>query len=120
MLCADIALLLADTALLASFFGFPAFQKHYGEPYDDDGVTKYAVVPRWQLGLGVITPVGQIVGVFLNGILVDRFGYKKVFLGALAMLSGTIFLQFFAVNIGMLMAGQFLVGDKANKDAIWS
>lgn len=100
-----------DTALMGSFFGFPAFQRRYGEPYETEGgEIKHTLDPKWQLALGMAAPVGNVIGVFLNGILVDRYGYKKIFCGALLALSGLVFLQFFAINIQMLLSGQLLCG----------
>jgi SP family general alpha glucoside:H+ symporter-like MFS transporter len=46
----------------------------------------------------------------IAGLLADRFGYRKTMLGALFMITGAIFLLFFAQNISMLMAGEILCG----------
>jgi SP family general alpha glucoside:H+ symporter-like MFS transporter len=48
--------------------------------------------------------------VLLNGLLVDRFGQKRVLIGALMVLSAFIFMTFFAPNIVVLAVGQFLCG----------
>lgn len=54
--------------------------------------------------------IGGFFGVLLNGILVDRFGQKRVLLGSLAALGAFIFITFFAPNIGVLAAGELLCG----------
>jgi MFS family permease len=49
-----------------------------------------------------------VFGTLLNGILVDRYGQKRVLIGALCSLSCFIFMTVFAPNIGVLAVGQFL------------
>lgn len=44
------------------------------------------------------------------GLLAERFGYKKTLIGCLIMLIGSIFICFFAVDLGMLFAGEVLCG----------
>ena len=46
----------------------------------------------------------------INGHVVDRFGQRRVLLGALGTLSCTVFLTFFAPNIIVLTVGEFLCG----------
>ncbi|KAJ5205559.1 Major facilitator superfamily domain general substrate transporter [Penicillium cf. griseofulvum] len=58
----------------------------------------------------LVTVVGQIIGLFLNGFLADRFGYRRTILTALVALCFFIFLPFFAVNVQMFLAGQILCG----------
>jgi SP family general alpha glucoside:H+ symporter-like MFS transporter len=62
------------------------------------------------MALGMANPVGSMLGVLLNGYLTDRLGHKKVFLGAMAFLTGFIFITFFAPNIEVLFIGQLLCG----------
>jgi SP family general alpha glucoside:H+ symporter-like MFS transporter len=50
--------------------------------------------------------VGEILGLMIEGLLADRYGYRKAMLGALFMITGAIFLLLFAQNISMLMAGE--------------
>ena len=44
------------------------------------------------------------------GLLAERFGYRKTLIGCLIMLIGSIFICFFAVDLGMLFAGEVLCG----------
>lgn len=46
----------------------------------------------------------------MNGILTDKFGYRKVMLGALTFMMAFIFITFFAQNITMLLVGELLCG----------
>ncbi|KAL2827968.1 general substrate transporter [Aspergillus cavernicola] len=82
-----------DTALLVSFYTFPEFKQKYGSPDPSQPAV-----------------VGQILGLFMNGFLADRFGYRRTILTALASLCFFILLPFFAVNVQMFLAGQVLCG----------
>lgn len=50
------------------------------------------------------------MGLMVAGILADRFGYKRVLLGNLLLMIATIFMFFFAQNIGMLFAAELIAG----------
>ncbi|CAG9962881.1 unnamed protein product [Clonostachys byssicola] len=97
-----------DTALMGSLFGFPAFQRKYGHQVPDSN--KYTLTAQWQMALGMATPVGNVVGIILNGHLTDKFGHKPVLHGGLIALIGLIFIQFFAQNVQVLFVGQLLCG----------
>ena len=96
-----------DTSLLGNFFAQPAFQLKFGHPADNG--TNQVSAP-WQAGLQNGAAIGEILGLFIGGIIAERFGYRKTLIGALIMLIGSIFICFFAVNIGMLFAGEILCG----------
>merc|ERR1712000_800658 len=95
-----------DTAFLGSLYAQPAFQRDFGRPYDDG--TKYQVTARWQTMLNILGFLATIIGVFLDGWLSDIFGRKKVALGALLVVNGTIFCQFFASSLPVLLVGRML------------
>lgn len=96
-----------DIGLLGSFYGFPAFQQKYGDPI---GPQKYNVSAAWQSGLTQAMHCGQIIGLMINGWATERFGLKKTQCAALVVMSGFIFIQFFAPSIGVLCAGEVLIG----------
>lgn len=96
-----------DTQLIGSFFGYPSFQKKYGNYYPGVG---YQLSGPWQIALGLSSGVGSIFGVFFNGILIDRFGYRKVVLVALVFMAAFISLPFAAPNITVLLIGEILCG----------
>lgn len=97
-----------DLALMGGLFGFPAFQKAYGHEVGSTG--RYTLSAEWQMALGMAVPVGNIVGIAINGHLTDRYGHKPVLHGALFVLTGLVFIQFFAKNVQTLFAGQILCG----------
>ncbi|KAK8055977.1 Maltose permease MAL31 [Apiospora rasikravindrae] len=98
-----------DTALLGGFFAYPVFRKKFGVPVND-GSGSYQVTAHWQSTLSAMCQVGEIVGLYLAGIMAEKYGYKKTLLGSLVFMISVIFIMFFAQNISMLMAGELLCG----------
>lgn len=97
-----------DTALMGGLFGFPAFQKKYGQEIGDTG--KYTLDAQWQMALGMGATVGNVIGITLNGYLADRFGHKKVLHAGLFVLTGLIFIQVFAPSVEVLLVAQIFCG----------
>jgi MFS transporter, SP family, general alpha glucoside:H+ symporter len=97
-----------DTILIGNFYAYPTFQKKYGTYFPD--IDGYQLTAGWQAALGNAAGVGAFMGVLLNGHLVGIFGQKRVLLASLFVLSGFIFMTFFAPNIVVLMVGEFLCG----------
>ena len=100
-----------DTYLLGNFYGMSAFAKKFGSPAGiKDGVQTYQVQPQWQSALGNGSAAAQIIGLFLNGIISERIGYRKTMIGSLMFIMCMIFILFFAVNVKMLLVGYVLCG----------
>lgn len=97
-----------DTALLNSFYGFPAFNQKYGEYFPELGT--YQIPARWQTALSMSTNVGEIIGLFIAGFVSDKIGYRKTLIASLIMVTGFIFIVFFAPNVQTLLAGEILLG----------
>ncbi|KAI0022707.1 general substrate transporter [Xylariomycetidae sp. FL0641] len=93
--------------VMAAFNAQPAFQKTFGVRLPDG---KYQIEAKWQSALANASKVGIILGLFTNGILIDRFGCKKVMLTALCLFICFNFVIFFAERVEVLFAGQLLVG----------
>ena len=96
-----------DTALINSFYAFPEFTRSYGT---DVGGGVYEISTAWQSGLTNGAVIGEILGLFFNGIVTERIGYRWTMIGALVAMSVWIFLSFFAFNIEMLLVSQILCG----------
>lgn len=94
-----------DTWLLGSLYGVPSFSKKFGKPTSTGSFT---VTAQWQSALTNGQAAGQIIGLLINGIISDRFGYRKTMTGSLVVLTGLLFLQFFAKDVGMLTAAYVL------------
>ncbi|KAL1405339.1 hypothetical protein Q8F55_008970 [Vanrija albida] len=97
-----------DLVLLGSLYAQPQFKEKFGTTVDQHG--NPSLTAAWQTGLSNGAQVGSIIGLALNGILSDRFGYKKTMIGSLIIMIGFIFILFFAKNIQMLLAGEILCG----------
>jgi MFS transporter, SP family, general alpha glucoside:H+ symporter len=95
-----------DLILVISLYAYPSFQRKYGVPLPEGG---YSIPAAWQVGLTLSTTVGMIPGVFANGWLVDRFGYRKVMMCAHISLIGLIFITFFAPSPEVLLVGCLLL-----------
>ena len=95
-------------ARIGNFFAYPTFAKKYGQFVDSSG--NHQLSAPWQAGLNDAGGVGAFFGVLLNGFLVDKFGQKRVVIGALVTLSGFVFITFFAPNVGVLLGGEVLCG----------
>jgi len=84
-----------DLSLMGSFFGFPVsdtlalprsstlslitmqpFRNFYGTEDNPDGGRNIGAA--WQSGIQNGVQVGSIIGLWLNGIVSDKFGYRKV------------------------------------------
>jgi MFS transporter, SP family, general alpha glucoside:H+ symporter len=52
----------------------------------------------------------QIIASLVAGSTVERTGYRRLFIGALCLAAGFLFVAFFALNLGMIIAAEFLLG----------
>ncbi|RAO72411.1 uncharacterized protein BHQ10_008423 [Talaromyces amestolkiae] len=97
-----------DIVLVTAFFAYPSFQEKFGEPVKNG--TSYQVKAPWQSGLSNGARVGEIIGLFINGLLAEMFGMKRTMIGTLVILCGFIFISFFAQNIQTLLVAEILMG----------
>jgi MFS transporter, SP family, general alpha glucoside:H+ symporter len=98
-----------DLALISAFNAYPTFQRKFGHPSHKKPGT-YQISAPWQAGLSNGARVGEILGLLLNGYLAERFGMKKTMIGSLILLSGLLFIPFFAQNIETLQVATILLG----------
>ncbi|EGD89572.1 hypothetical protein H112_03198 [Trichophyton rubrum D6] len=96
-----------DISLISNFYAFRQFNQKFGVPLEDG---TYQVPAPWQAGLSNGAAVGEIFGLFLNGWVSERFGYRWTILGSLAWLAAFISLFFTAQNVQTLLAGEILCG----------
>ncbi|CAK7199135.1 hypothetical protein SEUCBS139899_001807 [Sporothrix eucalyptigena] len=97
-----------DTILMGNFFGYPQFQKKYGQDYG--GTIGWQVSAPWQSGLNMASTVGCIFGGLMNGQMCAKFGYRKVMVVALIFMTAFIFIVFFASSAPVLLVGEILCG----------
>ncbi|OCF78039.1 hypothetical protein I204_02045 [Kwoniella mangroviensis CBS 8886] len=96
-----------DTAIINSFFALPAFLNSFGTKGSNGKLT---IPANYQSGLVNIAYVGQIIGLFLNGWLQERYGSRRTFIGGMILMTLTIFLAFFAVSLNMLLVAELAMG----------
>lgn len=96
-----------DIVLMGSFYAYPLFQKKYGKLQANG---KYGLTAPWQSALSNGTNIGAILGLLANGIISERFGYRKTMMGALSLTIAFIFILFFAQNVQTLLVGEILLG----------
>jgi len=98
-----------DVVLLAGLYASPAFCKRYGYATGDPK-SPYQIPARWQAGLSNGANVGEILGLFINGIVSERFGYRKTMIVSLVAVIAFIFIPFFAKSLIDLEVGEVLCG----------
>ncbi|KAK7954092.1 alpha-glucosides permease MPH2/3 [Apiospora saccharicola] len=96
-----------DVGLVNNFFGHQAYLNRFGWP---DANGKQHIPTSWQSAIGNGNNIGSIIGLMLNGWLQSRYGSRRVYMGAMVLMGGTIFALFFAVNVQMLFAANILCG----------
>ncbi|KND91540.1 Maltose permease MAL31 [Tolypocladium ophioglossoides CBS 100239] len=95
-----------DNKLLGTLYAQPAFQKAYGFRQPNGS---YQISAPWQSGMGGISGVTSILGMFLAGYLTERFGFRRTMMAALLSMPPSIFIFFFAPSMEVLAVGNFLL-----------
>jgi len=110
-MCLSTAIIMEgyDVVLLANFYAFPTFNKRYGNATGNPK-TPYQIPAPWQAGLSNGANVGEILGLFINGIVSERYGYRKTMIVSLIAVCGFIFIPFFAKDLIDLEIGEILCG----------
>ncbi|KAL4866611.1 hypothetical protein BDV12DRAFT_172561 [Aspergillus spectabilis] len=96
-----------DVVLIGSFFAYPQFNQKYGHLMSDGN---YGLEAKWQAALTNAMSCGQIIGLFVNGIVSERYGYRRTLMTCLVATVGFVFILFFAPNVQTLVAGELLMG----------
>lgn len=96
-----------DTILMNNLFAYGSFQKAFGVQQADG---TYQLTAAWQSGLSNAPVVGEVLGLMINGIIAERFGYRKTIIGALSLVIAFIFIVFFAESLVTLLMGEILLG----------
>lgn len=95
--------------LLASLFASPSFTKKYGTS-TGDYTHPLQIPPQWQARLFNGAYVGDILGLFINGIVSERFGNRKTMIVSLVAITASVFSLFFARKLVQLLVGEILCG----------
>ncbi|KAH6988091.1 alpha-glucosides permease MPH2/3 [Ilyonectria sp. MPI-CAGE-AT-0026] len=96
-----------DVGMINNFFVHTGYLRRFGWP-DTNG--ELHISTQWQGAIGAGNNIGSIFGLLINGYLQSRFGSRRVYMGAMALMGCTIFILFFATNVEMLLAGNIICG----------
>ncbi|KAL1635259.1 hypothetical protein SLS58_010335 [Diplodia intermedia] len=96
-----------DKVLINNLYAYGPFQKAFGVQLPDG---TYQLTAAWQSAISNAALIGEIMGLLVNGIAAERFGYRKTMIAALAGVIAFIFVVFFAENTVTLLIGQILCG----------
>ncbi|KAG0645618.1 Maltose transport 3 [Hyphodiscus hymeniophilus] len=96
-----------DVCLLSNFYGFPQFNEKYGQQLSDG---TYQVPAPWQAGLSNGANVGEIIGLFINGWVSERFGYRYTVMTCLTLIVGFTAIFFTAQSVIDLQVAEILCG----------
>jgi len=97
-----------DVALINNLYAFPQFNHKFG--VWDPAKQTYQVPARWQAGLSNGANVGEIIGLFINGIVSERFGYRYTVMTCLVCIMGFIAIFFTAQSVHALLVAEILCG----------
>lgn len=96
-----------DTSLIGSLIAFTPFVEKFGT-LNSSG--KYAISAAWQSGVSNAAGCGQVFGLILAGLEVDRFGYRYTMIFNLLLFGALVFIVFFAPSLQVLVVGEVLCG----------
>ncbi|KIW20214.1 hypothetical protein PV08_00789 [Exophiala spinifera] len=96
-----------DVCLLSNFYGFPQFQKKYGEQLPDGS---WQIPAPWQSGLSNGANVGEIIGLFINGWVSERYGYRYTVMTCLMLIVIFTAVFFTAQTVVALQVAEILCG----------
>jgi sugar porter (SP) family MFS transporter len=83
------------------------FRKHFGVPLPDGD---YVIQANWQSIFSGIPIAGQMIGQAASSYISDRFGKKKVIIGATLLSLAFIGMEFAAEEVELFVAGKTLNG----------
>ncbi|OCF30890.1 MFS transporter, SP family, general alpha glucoside:H+ symporter [Kwoniella heveanensis CBS 569] len=98
-----------DTGLLSSINGIPAYRQKYGH-YSGTAKGGYQLNPAWQTAITEASIVGNFIGIFISSWFQDKYGYKRTIQIGLVLLTGFIFIVFYAPSVQVMFIGQLLCG----------
>ncbi|KAH7377545.1 MFS transporter [Cadophora sp. MPI-SDFR-AT-0126] len=96
-----------DLCLLSSFYAFPQFNRKYGKQLPSG---EYQIPAPWQAGLSNGANVGEIIGLFINGYVSERFGYRYTVMTCLTLIIAFTAIFFTAQTVVHLQVAEILCG----------
>ncbi|RTE80287.1 hypothetical protein BHE90_005259 [Fusarium euwallaceae] len=97
-----------DTILIGSLYAYPTFARRFGSL--DESTGTYQIPTPWQSAMGSGPQAGAIIGALINGIIIQRFGYRPAFMLGVVLMTSFIFVSFFGMSVQLQAVGQILCG----------
>lgn len=95
-----------DVLLSNGVISVPSFQKDFGYLYHDE----YIISAGWQIAFNTASSIGGFFGAIGSGYMADWLGKKKTLAVGCAISVAAVFIQIFAAQPGVLMAGKLING----------
>ncbi|KAI0508290.1 sugar porter family MFS transporter [Xylaria bambusicola] len=102
-----VIMLAFDPQIVGNMFAIPQFKKDFGIEHPNG---EFVIPARWQTGLSLGNPLGQVVGALFSAYPMELFGRKWTFFGCVSLTAGLVFIQFFARSLEVLLVGELLGG----------
>ncbi|TRX94720.1 hypothetical protein FHL15_004492 [Xylaria flabelliformis] len=102
-----VIMLAFDPQIVGNMFAIPQFKKDFGVAHPNG---EFVIPARWQTGLSLGNPLGQVIGALFSAYPMELFGRKWTFFGCVALTAGLVFIQFFARSLEALLVGELLGG----------
>jgi len=96
-----------DMIIINNLFAYEPFKRQFGNRLPNGS---YELTAAWQSGISNGMLVGEILGLFVTGLISERLGYRKTIIGALVLVAAFIFIPFLAKSIVTLLIGEILLG----------
>ncbi|KAM0548448.1 hypothetical protein ACHAPJ_009934 [Fusarium lateritium] len=107
LVCLSIIMEGYQVGLVPGLWAQPAFRRKYGRQLPDGD---WQLENKWQSLQQSLVNVGSLCGYIVSGEIIDRIGHKRTLYLCMTMVSGFIFVVFFAHTIEMLVVGETLLG----------
>ncbi|KAF2797962.1 general substrate transporter [Melanomma pulvis-pyrius CBS 109.77] len=98
-----------DTILLANLFAYAPFKRKFGIPSPHHPFS-YELTATWQTFLSNGALVGEIIGLFIAGVVAERIGYRWTLIAALGAVTGFVGIVVSAESVSVLLVGEVLLG----------
>ncbi|KAI0116413.1 sugar porter family MFS transporter [Nemania sp. FL0031] len=102
-----VIMLAFDPQIVGNMFAIPQFKKDFGVEHPNG---QFVIPAKWQTGLSLGNPLGQVVGALFSAYPMERYGRKWTFFACVALTAGLVFIQFFARSLQALLVGELLGG----------
>ncbi|KAI1811022.1 putative maltose permease [Poronia punctata] len=102
-----VIMLAFDPQIVGNMFAIPQFKRDFGVEHPNG---EFVIPAKWQSGLSLGNPIGQVIGALVSAYPMELFGRKWTFFACVFLTAGLVFIQFFARSLEALLVGELLGG----------